>query len=128
MAQNWLKEKSCLNATKQTLLTVKFFIKETYFLKRNHTVFWSEAWFFCSCVLAKQSYFLSLSAFEFGAVLAANEILRYKVMAKSWIRTGFGRSYGKYRMGPDRIYGKLRKITISKYRDLAPLPVKISML
>ena len=47
-----------------------------------------------------------------------------QVMAKSWIRTGFGRSYGKYRMGPDRIYGKLRKITISQYRDLAPLPVK----
>ena len=48
-------------------------------------------------------------------------------MAKSCNRTGFGRSYGKYRMGPNRIYGILRKITISRYRDLAPLPVKISM-
>ena len=47
------------------------------------------------------------------------------VRAKSWIRTGFGRSYVKYRMGPDRIYGKLREITIFRYRDSAPLPVRM---
>ena len=47
------------------------------------------------------------------------------VRAKSCNRTGFGRSYGNYRMGPDRIYGKLREITIFRYRDSAPLPVRM---
>ena len=28
-------------------------------------------------------------------------------------------------MGPDRIYGKLREITIFRYRDSAPLPVRM---
>ena len=49
----------------------------------------------------------------------------HQVGAKSYNRTGFGRSYGNYRMGPDRIYGKLREITIFRYRDSAPLPVRI---
>ena len=31
----------------------------------------------------------------------------------------------KYRMGPGRIYGKLREITIFRYRDSVPLPVRM---
>ena len=67
----------------------------------------SQPWHFC---------------YDFG-VLA--NFTSSSVGAKSWIRTGFGRSYGKYRMGPDRIYGKLREITIFRYRDSAPLPVRM---
>ena len=36
------------------------------------------------------------------------KVAELMVGAKSCNRTGFGRSYGNYRMGPDRIYGKLR--------------------
>ena len=34
----------------------------------------------------------------------------HEVGAKSFNRTGFGRSYGNYRMSPDRIYGKVGKL------------------
>ena len=47
---------------------------------------------------------------------------KQQVVCKSCNRTGFGRIYGNYRSGPGRIYGIQRKITIFRYRDLAPLP------
>ena len=49
------------------------------------------------------------------------------VLTKSCSRTEFGRSYGNYRMGPDRIYGKLRENMIFRYRYLA-VQIRLSLL
>ena len=40
------------------------------------------------------------------------------VVAKSCNRTEFGKTYGNSRMGAGRIYGKVRKHTVFRYRDL----------
>ena len=40
------------------------------------------------------------------------------VVAKSCNRTEFGQTYGNSRLGADRIYGKGRKRTVFRYRDL----------